>query len=1073
MKKTQFKELISTIKETLVSFISITIFVALSIGIFVGTSWSSKALLNSASSALENSNSKDIELLYPYGIDEKGIETLSRIDGVDEIEGCYTGYSFFEIDDVKYQTKLIQIHESIDLPLSYEGELPSKYNEIGIDALFASTHNINIGDIIEFDSDNNGDEARTLVRLLDYDANTNDLSSIKESSDNPMAYLKTNKFIVTALMRSTDYLSVNQNTYGVSLTNQLILDCFAFLPKIAFDTTSFDGYPDVLIRSNELRKYSIYSDEYKENVETLSQEIKSISAESIVNDKNRKIKDKVESIRVNAQSQLDSAQDRMNNALSQIEEGKNLLNGGQAKLDETKNKLNEAEKEYSTKKAQIDDIASKYYPIRDGYFNLKERVISGAIDEDYVIEHRDEIENVILNIINYINSHDEDRRFSDVTDFLLELVANLDEPDVAVEMIYELIGVFNRIEDYIAMIDNELQGYYNELNAGREQLDSYWKEYNNAVKEYQNKKSQVVDAEKLISSSQDSYVSGVEKLNQFIKSTEDIKEYGCTIFTSVYNIGLSVCEILSDLFSKLKFSMASLFVCVGLLVCFSAISRIINDSTISIGTKKALGLTQHEITMSYMSYTLFSIVIGSIIGNICGYFVVEKTLVNAVSNSFVFKTEMYFSLFDALAISGLEALLLLFITYFACKSILKRDAVKLLTGQDTIQGKRRFYEKLFIWKKLPLLTKTIINNCFNDKRRVFGTLVGIAGATSLIVTALTLNDNVLDSFKIQYSELHHFDTIVNFDNTDSQASDDIVKVLEENDISYAKVFFSRIFVNTPDGGYITSMLFVPEDYDKFEKMMTIRPTVKYSEDTRNGFWMTESYNSYYDCKEGDTISLISLSGESDAIVPSGYYENYLTNYHIVVDKESYKASLGEDVKSNAFIISTFDTNRDELMAKLRDVPGYITNMYYYQVTRGSFDAFEMVSKAIVIVYIVLSIIMAFLVLLNLLVMFVNEKKRELIVLMINGYFLKDAKKYIYSDTIFLSIIGIALGCVIGTIMGNAAVSSFESNATIFLHRIDYKACAIGAGGTVILTFIVSLVALSRISKFKLTDINKQ
>ena len=49
-------------------------------------------------------------------------------------------------------------------------------------------------------------------------------------------------------------------------------------------------------------------------------------------------------------------------------------------------------------------------------------------------------------------------------------------------------------------------------------------------------------------------------------------------------------------------------------------------------------------------------------------------------------------------------------------------------------------------------------------------------------------------------------------------------------------------------------------------------------------------------------------------------------------------------------------------------------------------------------YLLLSALMAIVVLLNLDIMFVDEKKRELIVLMINGFSVKDAKAYIYRDS---------------------------------------------------------------------------
>ena len=96
-----------------------------------------------------------------------------------------------------------------------------------------------------------------------------------------------------------------------------------------------------------------------------------------------------------------------------------------------------------------------------------------------------------------------------------------------------------------------------------------------------------------------------------------------------------------------------------------------------------------------------------------------------------------FKALEAIVICLMEIVLLLGITYGATKLILKENAISLLAGPKPPSGKKHFYEKLAIWKNVSLFNKTIVNNCLADKRRVFGTLVGVCGCTALIVTALT------------------------------------------------------------------------------------------------------------------------------------------------------------------------------------------------------------------------------------------------------------------------------------------------------------------------------------------------
>ena len=138
----------------------------------------------------------------------------------------------------------------------------------------------------------------------------------------------------------------------------------------------------------------------------------------------------------------------------------------------------------------------------------------------------------------------------------------------------------------------------------------------------------------------------------------------------------------------------------------------------------------------------------------------------------------------------------------------------------------------------------------------------------------------------------------------------------------------------------------------------------------------------------------------------------------------------------------------------------------------NFGEFASVSGAVVAIYLALAALMAVVVLLNLNVMFIDEKKRELIVLMINGFSVKDAKRYIYNDTIVLTVIGIVLGVVLGCVMGAVTVGSVEPSTASFVKDVDPMAVLVGVVGSAALALIMSVIALRRIPKFELTDINK-
>ena len=117
-------------------------------------------------------------------------------------------------------------------------------------------------------------------------------------------------------------------------------------------------------------------------------------------------------------------------------------------------------------------------------------------------------------------------------------------------------------------------------------------------------------------------------------------------------------------------------------------------------------------------------------------------------------------------------------------------------------------------------------------------------------------------------------------------------------------------------------------------------------------------------------------------------------------------------------------------------------------------------------------LLAVIVLLNLNIMFINEKKRELIVLMINGYSTKDAKRYIYRDSIVMTNIGILLGCLLGIVMDYMTVCSAEGPTMAVMKFASWKACLAGDVLAALFAAAMTAIALRYIPRFQLTDINK-
>ncbi len=646
-----------------------------------------------------------------------------------------------------------------------------------------------------------------------------------------------------------------------------------------------------------------------------------------------------------------------------------------------------------------------------------------------------------------------------------ELAARQAEYDAAVAQAQEQLDTARtELDEKRGQLDDakaQVESGQKELEENKEMLGGAKDELEEKSKELEAGKEQLADAK--------------ERLEAGKEQLAGMKDYTWTILPRAYNGGAAEASTLAGITRKLSLSMAMLFVIVGLLVSYSAVSRIVHEQVTQIGTKKALGLRGGEITTSFMAYSGFAVVLGAIIGLIAGMLLVESIVAYSLGQRFIFGTPpLYFSPLLAAVISAVELVLILATTWFACHTILQRQAVDLLRGEEPPSGKQRFFEKWAVWKKLPLYTQTIVNNCLNDKRRVFSTIVGVAGCTALIVTAITLNDDILNSYDKHYDEVYAFDTIVYLDDESSaEDADRITGVLDDNGMPSAQVALQRCAITLPDGDRNSIKIVAPLDTATFAERYHITP-LSDGQVNLNGseLWVSQAYTIHEGAKPGDTVSIDLGDGVLHELPITGFNEFWIMHNEAVVSPKLYESEFGTAPKANALYVDSNGHSASEIAGLLKEVSGVFSVEDDAEANSTAFRAFSNISNTVVAVYIVLSVVMAIVVLLNLNTMFIDEKKRELIVLMINGFSVKDAKRYIYNDTIVLTIIGVILGAILGTIMGIFTVASIELSSAVVMKEVVWRAVAIGVVGSALLSFIMSAVALRRVSRFNLTDINR-
>lgn len=353
---------------------------------------------------------------------------------------------------------------------------------------------------------------------------------------------------------------------------------------------------------------------------------------------------------------------------------------------------------------------------------------------------------------------------------------------------------------------------------------------------------------------------------------------------------------------------------------------------------------------------------------------------------------------------------------------------------------------------------------------MIATIIGVIGSTALVISALTMYINLDKSLKINFKNITNYDKTILFEQKESEEK--IERVLNGKDYEYTKALYTFGTTTLKNDENIVTTIYVTDD-SNFYNFLHLRNIDDRSEGkAKNGIWVNIGYAENNNAKKGDTLKFTDALGGSHNFKIEGIYDYYLMNYQIVMTKSTFeKEFVGRKYEPNIFLIKTNNIGFDELKNDLSGIEGITSIQDYYKSQKNLFDGFLIISRAVVFVYLVLSVLLAVFILLNLYTMFVREKKNEIIILMINGYSRKSVEKYFYIDTLILTILGTVIGLAVGIINGRMSLDSFNNNATHFLNEINIPVCIIGALFSFTLSFIMCKIALKKVKNFECSDIS--
>lgn len=615
----------------------------------------------------------------------------------------------------------------------------------------------------------------------------------------------------------------------------------------------------------------------------------------------------------------------------------------------------------------------------------------------------------------------------------------------------------------------EYQNRLAQYNDARSQYEAGEAQYSEGLAQLNEGKAELDEALAQLEQGEDQYREGQQQLQKAKDNRDLLKDCHWIILTPEGNVGYMQIRTDKKNVSDMGATIAFVFILVGALVIYATTGRIVDEQRKLVGATKAFGLRNREILAKYMAFGVFGTFIGTVMGIIIGYTFIQWIFLHVYGKNYVYGGgHRYFLLPLTLIIAAGAVAIAAVTVFFACTNLMRSSAITLM--QDIVpyfkRKKRKAGSKI---NKSSLYRRMITLNMLSDKKRVIVTIISIAGCCTLLVAGMSLNFSVKHTIDLHYGNFETYDLRVRFDPSISDTvQTDLEQIMQDHNVQYIPMRYTYTSYKYDDKLNVFE-LFVA-DLDQMESYLKLRDI-----DTRepftsgtDGIFIFLRLSEVMGIHRGDTITIFDAGMNPHSVGVAGVFNQYFGQY-VLMSPDTYVKTFGETVTYNAFIINLNGADQGALLQDLSQVPGFM-NFVDSANRKNTTKSFASVLDYISLLFIIVAAMMAYFILLNLVNMYIHQKKLELTLMRVNGFTVKEVIRYVSLELVVSTIIGIILGLALGSVLSYRMIRLLESIVLHFDRGIQFKAWIIAALFTVFFTGVISAWALRKVKTLRLTDI---
>ncbi len=513
-----------------------------------------------------------------------------------------------------------------------------------------------------------------------------------------------------------------------------------------------------------------------------------------------------------------------------------------------------------------------------------------------------------------------------------------------------------------------------------------------------------------------------------------------------------------------------IFLVVAVLVSLTTGMRMVEEQRGLIGVYKALGYSKARIMGKYVVYMLAASLVGSVVGDLLGFFALPEFLFGIFRTMYVLP-EFSFSFDAAYAFGGVALFVIAIVgaTAIACNRDLRQTPATLMRPKAPKAGKRILLEHVGpLWKAMSFLNKVTARNLFRYKARFLMTVFGILGCTMLLVCGFAIKNTVDSLAARQYDDVYGYGlmaVVAPDDLEDARADLEGCSEVE----SIATLYVDNATVSNGDEKASMQLFVVPEG-ESLDGYIDLRSDEDGSkvELPAGGVVITDNAARLLGIGGGATVEVRDSALDQVSLPVVSIVTNYLGNA-LYMSQDAYEDAFGP-LEENALLAVLSGTGDEQIAFAdgLGEDDMYLTVSSVAQLKADFSSAFALID-GIVYIVIILAAGLAFVVLFTLSTTNIAERERELATLKVLGFRRNEVHHYVNKETFLLTLVGVVLGLPAGYLLSYSFKFLLKLPAINFATYVSPWTYVIAAAITFVFAFAVSLITNRMLDRINMVE----